>query len=91
MMRREFCTLLGGAAAWPVAGRAQQKAMPVVGYLSSTSPASTAPYLSAFREGLAATGYTEGKKMRQSSTVGPREGMIGCPAWPLTSLDARWT
>jgi putative ABC transport system substrate-binding protein len=52
---------LGGAATWPFATRAQQKAMPVIGYLGPTSPASAAPLVTAFREGLNEMGYVEGQ------------------------------
>jgi putative ABC transport system substrate-binding protein len=60
MKRRDVIALVGGAAAWVVPARAQLPAMPVIGYLGSESPALYASRLSAFREGLAETGYTEG-------------------------------
>jgi putative ABC transport system substrate-binding protein len=62
MKRRDFVTLLGGTAiSLPFAAHAQQKTMPVIGWLGSSSPGQTAPQLAAFRQGLGETGYVEGQ------------------------------
>jgi putative ABC transport system substrate-binding protein len=56
-------TVLAGAAAYPLLAGAQQRAMPVIGFLSGTSPGPFAPYVAAFHQGLSETGYIEGQNV----------------------------
>src|SRR5215475_9888663 len=64
MRRHDFIILLAGAmAVWPLTARAQQKATPVIGILNTGSPASTEPFMAAFRQGLREAGYVEGQNL----------------------------
>ena len=80
MRRREFIALAGSTAAWPIAARAQQQPMPVIGFLNSASPDGYAPQLAAFRQALKDAGFAEG----QNVTIEyhwARGQSTGCRRW----------
>ena len=105
MKRREFITLAGGAASWPLAAHAQQAAMPVVGVLNPTLPDANADILRAFRQGLKDTGYVEGENVAivyrwaenqidrlpalAAELVGRRVAVIAASGGPATVFAAK--
>jgi putative ABC transport system substrate-binding protein len=88
MQRRTFIALLGGAATWPLAARAQQAAMPVIGYLNSGSPESDTPRLTGLRRGLNETGYVEGRNfVIEYRSAGNRTDRLPALAADLVQLQ----
>jgi putative ABC transport system substrate-binding protein len=90
MRRREFMLILGGAMTAARTLRAQQKAMPVIGFLGADSPGPFAPLVATFRRGLSETGCVEGQKVAIEYRWAEGD-MIDCPHWPPISSAARST
>jgi putative tryptophan/tyrosine transport system substrate-binding protein len=84
LRRRDFITLLGGAAAaWPLPASAQQPTMPVIGLLGSTAAAQWEPYVAAFLQGLSDADFVVGRNVT-IETVGPKVNMVACRPWQPT-------
>jgi len=91
MRRRELMLLLGGAMIAARALRAQQKAMPVIGYLGNTSFGTAAPFCGRATPGVERKRLCRGTKFGDRLSLGRGVAMIGCPHWPPTSSPARST
>ena len=90
MRRRDFITLLGGtAAAWPLAARAQQPALPVVGWLHAVSAPSQEANVAALRKGLGEHGLVEGRDFAIEYALRTMI-TIGCPSWRPIWCTGRW-
>ena len=95
MRRRDFITLIGGAAAaWPHAAGAQQSAVPVVGFLDSRSPDALAERLRAFRQGMKDIGYVEGQNVEilyrwAENQIGLTTGLCARTGWQTCGGDRR--
>jgi hypothetical protein len=81
LKRREFIAGLGGAAVWPVVARAQQTAMPVIGFLNPTAPEAFAEPMRGLRQGLKDVGYVEGENLTIEYRW-PRAAPLHCRRWP---------
>ena len=81
MRRRELMLVAGGAVMTPHVLFAEQKAMPVIGFLSSASAGPFAPFVAAFHQGLSDTGYIEGQKFSDRVPLGRRVTTIGYQIW----------
>jgi hypothetical protein len=90
MRRREFITLVGGATAWPRMARAQQTAMPIIGYLGQGGPEGSADVVAAIRRGLGEVGLVEGKDFTSASFAGRGTTPIGCQHWRWIWYNAVW-